>query len=385
MQRRRVVVTGMGSVNASTAGGTDAVAGALALGRSAIAPVRRFKVDGLASRLAAEVEDSVLASLLDRDEGRRLSRICRLALSACLLAMRDAGLRGGPGLGIVVGTEHGDFRSSEEFASGFLRRGPAGLSPMLFPNTVMNTMASVAAIAIEAKAPSVTVNQPTIAGDLAVVRGAALVASGRAEAVVAGGVDEICEPVYRRLAEMAVLSPRCGAAGAPEGCRPFASDHNGPVLGEGATFLVLEALDSARARGARILAELLGAAWGNIPVAPYAAPAGRADRDSPVRRFLGVASVPTARLTRCYGAGNGDPGVDDWERALLERDLPEAGSCAGLTPPVSLAPLFGQHGGLGALRVAAATLDTARLSGPVLVHGVARGGCRTAVMMGPPA
>lgn len=387
MARRRVVITGMGSVNASTAGGTEAVAGALALRRSAIGPVRHFKVDGLGSQLAAEVEDGTLASLLDRDQARRLSRICRLALAACLLAMRDSGLGGGPGLGIVVGTEHGDFRSSEEFASGFLRRGPTGLSPMIFPNTVMNTMASVAAIAIGARAPSVTVNQPTIAGDLAVARGAALVASGRAQAVVAGGVDEICEPVYRRLAEMAVLSPMRGAAaaGAPEGCRPFAPDHNGPVLGEGATFLVLEELGSARARGARILAELLGAAWGNMPAAPHTAPAARADRNSPVRRFLASPAAPTDRLARCYGAGNGDPGVDDWERALLGRDLHEAGAGAGLNPPVSLAPLFGQHGGLGTLRVAAAALDAARLPGPVLVHGVARGGCRAALMVGPPA
>ncbi len=385
MDRRRVVITGMGSINASTAGGTTAVAGALALGRSAIAPVRHFKADGLGSRLAAEVEDSVLASLLDRDEGRRLSRICRLTLAACLLAMRDAGLTGGPGLGIVVGTEHGDFRSSEEFASGFLRRGPAGLSPMIFPNTVMNTMASVAAIAIGAKAPSVTLNQPTIAGDLAVARGAALVASGRATSVVAGGVDEICEPVYRRLAEMAALSPMRGVAvgDAPEGCRPFASDHNGPVLGEGATFLVLEELVAARARGARILAELLGAAWGNIPAAPHTAPAARADQHSPVRRFLASRTAPTERLVRCYGAGNGDPGVDDWERALLERGLSDAGAPAGLNPPVSLAPLFGQHGGLGALRAAAAALDAARLPGSVLVHGVARGGCRSALVLGP--
>jgi 3-oxoacyl-[acyl-carrier-protein] synthase II len=388
MERRRIVVTGIGTVNASTVGGTEAVAGALALGRSPIAPVRHFKLaEAGGSRLAAEVDDAALSSLLDRDQARRLSRICRLTLAACLLAMRDAGLQGGPGLGIVVGTEHGDFRSSEEFAAGFLRRGPAGLSPMLFPNTVMNAMASVAAIAIGAKAPSVTVNQPTIAGDLAVARAAALIASGRAQAVMAGGVDEICEPVYRRLAEMSALSPMRGgpSPGAPEGCRPFASDHNGPVLGEGATFLALEELDAARARGARILAELVGAAWGNLPAAPHTAPVARADGGSPVRRFLTSPDAPTARLARCYGAGNGDPGLDDWEIALLERDLTDAGAPAGLNPPVSLAPLFGQHGGLGALRAAAAALDAGRLPGMVLVHGVARGGCRSALVAGPPA
>ena len=377
MSGSRVVVTGLGTVNASTAGGRDALAGALALGRSAIAPVRAFAVDDLASRLAAEVDEATLASLVDRDAARRLSRICRLGLAACVLAVRDADIEGGPGLGLVVGTEHGDFTSSRDFAQGFLRRGAAGLSPMIFPNTVMNTMAAVAAIAIGAKAPSITLNQSTVAGDLAVARGARLVADGRAEAVVAGGVDELFEDVYRRLSQMGALSPRMGGPSG-EGCRPFAPDHNGPVLGEGATFLVLESPERARARGARVIAEITEAAWGNVPSAPYSAHSRRIDRGSPVARLL--ASRRGRPFARCYGAGNGDPDVDDWERALLARDL--RGPSADLVPPRSLAPLFGQHGGLGALRVGAAALDTERGAGPVLVHGIARGGCRTALAIG---
>jgi len=368
----------MGTVNASTAGGTEAVAGALARGCSAIGPVSAFSVEGCPSRLAARIEDGRLTPLIGGDHARRLSRVCQLTVAACELAVRDAGLAGGAGLGIVVGTEHGDFRSSEEFATGFLRRGPIGLSPLIFPNTVMNTMASVAAIVIGAKAPSVTLNQPTVAGDLAIARAAALIRAGRAEAVVAGGVDEICEVVYRRLAEMGALSPmrRDGA----EGCRPYEPAHNGPVLGEGATFLVLEDLVSARRRGATILAEVVDAVWGNVPAAPHGARPARADRGSPVRRLLRPHGQPRPHFRRCYGSGNGDPGIDDWERALLARDL-DGRVEPGLIPPVSLAPLFGQHAGLGALRVGAAALDASRGMGPVLVHGIARGGCRTAIVV----
>ena len=76
------------------------------------------------------------------------------------------------------------------------------------------------------------------------------------------------------------------------------------------------------------------------------------------------------------GSGNGDPGVDDWERALLGRELERA-----LLPPRSLAARFGQHGGLGALRVAAAALEAGRGEPTVLVHGIARGGCRTALLV----
>ena len=85
-------------------------------------------------------------------------------------------------------------------------------------------------------------------------------------------------------------------------------------------------------------------------------------------------------IARCYGAGNGDPAVDDWERALLGHDL---GAPDERVPPLSLAPLFGQHGGLGALRVGAAALDAARGTSAVLVHGLARGGCRTALVVEP--
>jgi 3-oxoacyl-(acyl-carrier-protein) synthase len=372
---RRVVVSGMGTLNASTVGGRDAVVAALAA-PSAIAPVRAFDAADLTSHLAAEVPDDTVAALVNGDAVRRLSRICRLALGACLLAVHDARVEGGTGLGIVVGTEHGDFTSSRDFADGFLRHGPPGLSPMLFPNTVMNTMAATAAIALGAKAPSVTVNQATLAGDLAVARGARLIVDGRAEAVVAGGVDALFQEVYRRLAEMGALSPMGGAH--PEGCRPFAGDHNGPVLGEGATFLVLEEFGAARARGARIIAEILDAAWGNVPTAPHTARPRRLDRDSPAARL--VRGCARHRVAACYGAGNGDPALDDWERALLGRDL---GDRRDLLPPRSLAPLFGQHGGLGALRVGAAALDAARTAGSVLVHGIARGGCRSAILVGP--
>ena len=114
--RRRVVITGMGTVNALTSGGRSAVAEALALGRSGIGPLRGFVPEPDTSRLAAEIDDARLAALIDPAEARRLSRICRLTVAACRLAMEDSGVGSGPGLAIVVGSEHGDFRSSEDLS-----------------------------------------------------------------------------------------------------------------------------------------------------------------------------------------------------------------------------------------------------------------------------
>jgi 3-oxoacyl-[acyl-carrier-protein] synthase II len=382
---RRVVVTGLGTVNALATGGAAALSAALASGRSGIAPVRAFDVADSPSRLAAEVDDAALARLLDPDVARRLSRIGRLTVTACRLALADAGITDGSEVAIVLGTEHGDFRSSIDFATGFLERGIVGLSPMLFPNTVMNAMAGAAAIAVGAKGPSITLNQATVAGDLAVARAAALVAAGHAAVAVAGGVDEVCGLVYRRLAGLGALSPAMGRRGAPEGARPYAPDHNGPVRGEGATFVVLEWREAALSRGATLHAEVLGSGWGNVPVAPHTAPAARRDGHSPVRALLDRAGVKADQLSGCYGAGNGDPGVDDWELALLEADLGAGATGRRHVPPRSLSPVFGEHGGLGALRVAAAARDCRDTRGPVLVHGIARGGCRTAVLLHPAA
>jgi 3-oxoacyl-[acyl-carrier-protein] synthase II len=369
---RRVVITGLGSVSAAGCGGSAAVAAALERSAETIAPLKAFVVPDCASRLAAEVDDDELMTLLDADTVRRLSRICRMAVAACRLAATDAGIAGGARLGLSVGSEYGDFRSGAEFFSGFLRRGPGGLSPMIFPNTVMNSMAAVVAITMGAKAPSVTVNQATVAGDLAVVRGVALIASARADAVIAGGVDEIFFDVYRGLCALGALSPM--RDGGREGCRPYAPDHNGLVMGEGATFLVLEEMEAARARGATIHAEILGRAWGSIPVAPHTAPISRRDAHQTVRRALEQAGVAPEALGRSYGSGNGDPALDDWELRLLEDD--------GIRDPVSLAPLFGQHGGLGALRAAAGAVSVRAGGAPALVHGIARGGCRTAMVIG---
>jgi 3-oxoacyl-[acyl-carrier-protein] synthase II len=255
---------------------------------------------------------------------------------------------------------------------------------MLFPGTVMNAMGAAAAIAIGVKGPTVTLNQVTVSGDLALARGAGLIARGQAEAVLAGGVDELCGPVYQRLAdELGVLSParrKDGRRDGVEGCRPYRADRNGPVLGEGATFLVLEDAEIAGARGATVLAEVAAARCGNIPTAPHTAPVRRRDPHSPALASLADADVSEAALGSVWGGGNGDVELDEWELALLRADLPRRGD---LLPPRTLAHLVGQHGGLGALRVGAAAL--AASAGPALVHALARGGCRVALVLAPRA
>jgi 3-oxoacyl-[acyl-carrier-protein] synthase II len=385
-------------------GGFDAIEGALTDGRSGIAPLRAFPVERLRSRLAAEIPEGALAELIARDEARRLSRICQLTVAACRLAVRDARLDDvgdGSGLALIVGSEFGDIRSTAEFADGYLKRGPVGLSPMIFPNTVMNTMGATASIAVGARGPSVTINQATVSGEIAVARAMEMVATGRLSAALAGGVDEIAPVLYRMLSTMGALAP---VNGGEEGCYPFDRRHNGPVLGEGATFVVLEALEDALQRGATIRAELRGAAWGATPAGPHRVPSRCTGTGTAIRRALGRARLHEDAIGWAYLSGNGDPPLDDWQ---LER----VGSVFDGRPLLtSLTPLAGDHAGLGAFRVGAAAW-TARsrrlpplsaLSDPVrpefafatgnecaaveahgLVHGVARGGAEVALVISP--
>jgi 3-oxoacyl-(acyl-carrier-protein) synthase len=328
-----VAITGLGAVTAVVSGGAAAVGEAIASGRAG----------------DHERVDRTLAALVDGTEARRLSRGCRLTLAAARLAVADAGLAAGADLGLVLGTELGDLRSTIAFADGYLGRGPAGLSPLLFPNTVMNAMAAATAIALTARDYSLTIAAATVAGELAVARAAAAVAGGRVSAVLAGGVDELDPAVAEVLADVgATLATR----------------------GEGAAFLVLEPLGRAQARGARILGEVLGAASGALPAAPHGI--GRCATSRALSRALADAGLGAEALRAIQTGENGDGPRDAWEARVLE----EAGLRAPRGP--ALARQFGQGSALGPLKVAAAASR-----GPALVHGLARGGSHVALVIGP--
>jgi 3-oxoacyl-(acyl-carrier-protein) synthase len=398
-----VAITGVGSVSALGVGSGAALGAALARGVPAIAPIRAFPTEGCRSRLGGEVGELV-AHLLD-GESRRLARASQLAVVAARLALADAGLEPGqlPLAGLVLGSHWGDFSSSEAFARGFLERGALGLSPLIFPNTVMNVMAAQVAMALGVRGPMLTLNEADVAGELAVARGAALIGTGRAGAVLAGGSDELSPVLYRELGRLGLTSP---SDPGPEACRPFDRRASGTVLGEGATFLVLETADGARGRGARVYAELAGAAWGNLPASAHGLPAPRRRDPRTVGRALAAARVTAEAIEAVYLTGPGRPAHDACELELVARALPP-----GRARLTALTPLAGEHAGLGAQRVAGAALAVAGARVPALpdlrepirsdlrfvtgeaagrpdaapqaalVHGLARGGAHVALVL----
>jgi 3-oxoacyl-[acyl-carrier-protein] synthase II len=360
--RHRVVITGVGSIGAPFSGGSPA------LGASLANPQPCFGV----------LAPGALAGVLDGVDARRLSRVCQFAVAAARLATTDAGDTEAP-LGVVVGTELGDLRSTRGFADGYLSRGPGGLSALLFPNTVMNTMAAATSIALQARGLSLTINAPGIPGELAVARAAASIAAGRASRLLAGGADELDPYVVEVLERLGVE-----ARG----------------RGEGASFLMLESLHHARARHARVLGEIKAVATGALPARAFGV--GRTHHSRAVAVALERAGCRAEEVGWVYGSLGGDRARDRWERAVLGAAL------APHRPPLAaLGCFWGQHAGLGILRVAAAAW-TARsgllpltagphgdspganiaitrvVPGPGLVHGVARGGAHAAIIVGPP-
>jgi 3-oxoacyl-[acyl-carrier-protein] synthase II len=253
--QRRVVVTGAGVVS-SIATGREAFWDALAAMRSG---ARRVELDGVDPVVAFPAPETDAEERFGRKEARRMDRAGRLAAVAAALALEDAGDLGlEPGqIGASVGCAHGGVDTIHEAYRTLFERGADRVSPFTIPLGLPNTAASAVARAHVLRGPSTAVATACAAGSDAIGIATAIVRSGRAEAMVAGGAEAAVSPFvitgYRKLG---ALSP---GAGAPEAAsRPFDRGRDGFVMGEGSGFLVLEERERALARGARILAEVAG-------------------------------------------------------------------------------------------------------------------------------
>ena len=260
---RRVVITGAGVV--SPLGDTPAAMhAALCEGRSGIRPVRLFDTAGLGCPLGGEVSDFDAQKYLGRRNLRPLDRTSRLVASAAQLALDASGwtpeMRAASEVGLVLGTMFCSVRTIAEFDRRALEAGPSYASPMDFANTVINAAAGQAAIMHGLRGVNTTVSTGVTSGLQAVAHAAEQIRAGRADALLAGGAEELCFESFYGF-ERAGLLCRSGQ----HDCHypvPFDARRNGLTLGEGAALLMLEDSRSARERGARVLAEVRGAGSG---------------------------------------------------------------------------------------------------------------------------
>jgi len=259
-ERRRVAVTGIGPVTPIGTGVEDFWAGLVA-GRSGAGPITRFDATDFKSRVAAEIHDFEITDYLPPKNARRLDRFAQLAYAAATLAMADAGMKPSDPdparVGMVIGSGIGGIGLWEEEHTKMLKRGPRFVSPSLIAMMIPNAAAGSLAIEFGFTGPNECTVTACASSGHAIARAMEYIRTRAADVVLVGGAESCISPMsVASFCSARALTTRNDD---PEhASRPFDRDRDGFVIGEAATVLVFEAMEHARNRGARILAEAIG-------------------------------------------------------------------------------------------------------------------------------
>jgi len=269
MSRRRVVVTGLGHI--SPVGNTVAEGWAnLTAGRSGIGNITRFDASAWACRFAGEVKGFDIAQYIPAKEARHMDTFIHYGMAASIQAVRDAGLPGKDELneeqaeriGVMVGSGIGGLPMIEQTQKDCLERGPRRISPFFVPASIINMISGHVSIHHGFTGPNLAVVTACTTGLHCIGQAARMIEYGDADVMVAGGAESTVSPLgIGGFAAARALSTRNEDPATAS--RPWDKDRDGFVLGEGAGVLVLEEYEHAKARGAKIYAELAGFGMGS--------------------------------------------------------------------------------------------------------------------------
>ena len=259
-QRRRVVVTGLGLLCGVGRTAGQVWEGLLA-GRSGMAEIKAFDLTGHPVRFAAEVKDFDPLVFIEKKEARKMGRFIHFAIAAAQEAMDHSGLKiddsNHDRVGVHIGSGIGGFDVIEREHSAMLAGGPRKISPFFIPATIINLAAGHVSIKYGAKGPNEATATACTSSAHSIGDAFRIIQRGDADAMIAGGTEASITPMgVGGFAAMKALSTRNDDP--THACRPFDKDRDGFVVGEGAGILILEELEGAKARGAHILAEVLG-------------------------------------------------------------------------------------------------------------------------------
>jgi 3-oxoacyl-[acyl-carrier-protein] synthase II len=258
--KKRVVVTGLGAITPIGNTLEDYWQGLLK-GVNGIGAITRFDASNQACRFGGEVKDFDPLQYLDRKEAKRMDRFCHFAVCAGQQALADAKLiindLNADEIGVLVGTGIGGLKVLEDQQTIFLDKGPSRCSPFMIPMMIANMASGLTAINLGAKGPNNCTVTACAAGSNAIGDAFRLIQDGYAKAMICGGTEAAITPLgFAGFASAKALSFRNDDP--THASRPFDKDRDGFVMGEGSGILLLEELDSALARGARIYAEIVG-------------------------------------------------------------------------------------------------------------------------------
>jgi 3-oxoacyl-[acyl-carrier-protein] synthase II len=258
--RRRVVITGLGLI-CGVGNTTEEIWGQLLAGASGVGPITAFDTTGFPVTFAAEVKNFDPLQFIDKKESRKMGRFIHLAIAATHEAMQQSGLVITPEneerVGVFIGSGIGGFEIIEREHRNLLSGGPRKISPFFIPSTIVNMAAGQVSIRYGAKGPiSATATACTTSAN-SIGDSFRMIQHGEADVMIAGGTEAaVTQLSVGGFAAMRALSTRNDDP--QSASRPFDKDRDGFVLGEGAGIVVLEELEFAKARGAKILCEVIG-------------------------------------------------------------------------------------------------------------------------------
>ncbi len=259
-QARRVVVTGIGLICGVGKTVSEVWSGLLA-GKSGMAEIQAFDLTGHPVRFAAEVKDFDPLLFVDKKESRKMGRFIHFALAASAEAMKHSGLEVTPEiserLGVHIGSGIGGFDVIEREHTALMNGGPRKISPFFIPASIVNLAAGHVSIRYNARGPNEATATACTSSAHSIGDAFRIIQRGDADAMIAGGTEAAITPMgVGGFAAMKALSTRNDDP--THACRPFDKDRDGFVVGEGAGILILEELEFAKTRGAKILAEVIG-------------------------------------------------------------------------------------------------------------------------------
>jgi 3-oxoacyl-[acyl-carrier-protein] synthase II len=260
MDRRRVVITGLGCVTALSES-PDGLFAALCEGKSGVTTVESFDTSAFTVHFGGEIKHFDVTKYIDRREAKRMDRFSEFAVAAAIQAVQDSGLdiaKEDPyRIGAIVGTGIGGIKEIEEQHIRLIEKGPSKVSPFCVPRLMSNAGSGNIAIQFGLRGPSFSVSSACASGNHTIGEAFWNVASRRSDVVVTGGSEAALTPIgLGSFCAARSLSTRNDSPATAS--RPFDRDRDGFVLAEGAGILILEEYERARKRGARIYAELLG-------------------------------------------------------------------------------------------------------------------------------
>lgn len=349
------MITGAGVIS-SLADSPEELHAALCEGRSGLKPLELFATNGLGPQQAGEVRPFEPKRYLGDRNLRPVDRTAQLLLAAAQRALESSGwtpeLRKEREVGLVLGTNFCSVRTIAEFDRRGLQLGPSYVSPLDFANSVINAAAGQTAIWHDLRGVNSTLSAGEASGLMAIATAADLIRTGRADALLAGGAEEICYESflgYHRAGRLGEGSPV-----------PFDARRDGFALGEGAALLVLEEAESAAARGARVLGEVLGSGSTFNPSDTVAG--GRALARA-IRLALEDAGVEPGEIGCLSASANGSVEADRQEALGIAAAF---GARAADLPVTAVKSMLGEAiGASGALQAVALlhTLEDGRLPG----------------------